>query len=54
MYLSTDGGDTWANVGLKDSKAIARIVVRSEGPEDRLGRGRRATSGRRAASAASS
>jgi photosystem II stability/assembly factor-like uncharacterized protein len=27
VYLSADGGETWSNVGLKDSKAIARIVV---------------------------
>ncbi|HEY7111437.1 MAG TPA: hypothetical protein VIA45_00775 [Thermoanaerobaculia bacterium] len=27
VYLSTDGGDNWSNVGLKESKAIARIVV---------------------------
>ncbi len=27
VYRSTDGGGTWLNVGLKDSKTIARIVV---------------------------
>jgi photosystem II stability/assembly factor-like uncharacterized protein len=27
VYLSTDSGATWTSVGLKDSKAIARIVV---------------------------
>ena len=33
VYLSTDGGDTWANVGLKDSKAIARIAVDPKDPK---------------------
>ena len=27
VYKSGDGGRTWTNVGLKDSKAIARIIV---------------------------
>ncbi|MGH7937217.1 MAG: WD40/YVTN/BNR-like repeat-containing protein, partial [Chthoniobacterales bacterium] len=27
VYRSTDGGGTWDNVGLKESRAIARIVV---------------------------
>jgi hypothetical protein len=27
VYRSTDGGDTWTQAGLKDSKAIARVVV---------------------------
>ena len=27
VYLSTDAGETWTNVGLKDSRAIARIAV---------------------------
>jgi photosystem II stability/assembly factor-like uncharacterized protein len=27
VYRSTDGGDTWTNVGLKTSRVIARIVV---------------------------
>jgi photosystem II stability/assembly factor-like uncharacterized protein len=27
VYRSTDGGGSWMNVGLKDSKTIARIVV---------------------------
>jgi len=27
VYRSTDGGDSWVNVGLKDSKTIARIAV---------------------------
>ncbi|MEP6603128.1 MAG: hypothetical protein ABJB69_04180 [Spartobacteria bacterium] len=27
VYRSTDGGGTWKNVGLKDSRAIARVVV---------------------------
>ena len=33
VYLSPDGGDTWTNVGLKDSKAIARIVVHPTDPK---------------------
>ena len=33
VYLSTDGGDTWANVGLKSSKAIARIGVDPKDPK---------------------
>ncbi|HWX23981.1 MAG TPA: glycosyl hydrolase, partial [Vicinamibacteria bacterium] len=32
VYRSTDGGATWANVGLKDSKAIARILVHPKDP----------------------
>ena len=27
IYKSTDGGETWTNMGLKDSERIARIVV---------------------------
>ncbi len=27
VYRSTDGGSTWTNVGLKDSKTIARIAI---------------------------
>jgi photosystem II stability/assembly factor-like uncharacterized protein len=27
IYKSTDGGDNWANVGLKDSERIAKILV---------------------------
>ncbi|MEP6937608.1 MAG: glycosyl hydrolase [Chthoniobacterales bacterium] len=33
VYRSTDGGGTWQNVGLKESRAIARIVVHSAKPE---------------------
>ena len=33
VYLSTDGGDTWKNVGLKGSKAIGRIVAHPTSPE---------------------
>src|SRR5499427_3252616 len=27
IYKSTDGGDTWSNMGLKDSERIVKIVV---------------------------
>src|SRR5438067_5433321 len=27
MYRSTDGGETWQNVGIKESRTIARVVV---------------------------
>src|SRR6185436_14812664 len=27
VYRTTDGGDTWQNMGLKDSERIARIVI---------------------------
>ncbi len=33
VYRSTDGGSTWSNVGLKESRAIARIVVHPAKPE---------------------
>ena len=33
VYRSTDGGDTWQNVGLKESRAIGRIVVDPRKPE---------------------
>ncbi len=33
VYLSTDGGGTWKNVGLKDSKTIPRIVVHPKDPK---------------------
>ena len=33
VYLSTDGGGSWRNIGLKESKTIARIVVH---PKDSL------------------
>jgi photosystem II stability/assembly factor-like uncharacterized protein len=32
VYLSKDGGKTWSNVGLKSSRAIARIVVHPADP----------------------
>src|SRR5262249_42722229 len=32
VYRSTDGGATWANVGLKNSRAISRIVVHPSDP----------------------
>ncbi len=33
VYRSTDGGENWQNVGLKDSRTIARIVVDPSNPE---------------------
>jgi hypothetical protein len=33
VYRSTDGGQTWQNVGLKESRAIARIVIDPKNPE---------------------
>ncbi len=33
VYRSTDGGGTWQNIGLKDSRTIARIVVHPKNPE---------------------
>lgn len=33
VYRSTDGGDTWQNLGLKQSRAIGRIVVDPKKPE---------------------
>lgn len=33
VYRSTDGGSTWQNVGLKDSRAIGRVVVHPKNAE---------------------
>jgi len=33
VYKSTDGGKTWANMGLQDSHHISRIVVHPSNPE---------------------
>src|SRR3954454_10012591 len=33
VYRSTDGGENWQNVGLKDSRAIGRIIVHPKNPE---------------------
>jgi photosystem II stability/assembly factor-like uncharacterized protein len=33
VYRSTDGGETWQNVGLKESHAIARIIVHPTKPD---------------------
>src|SRR4249919_3140604 len=33
VYRSTDGGGKWTNVGLKESRAIARLVVHPTKPE---------------------
>src|SRR6478752_4002293 len=32
VYRSTDGGSTWQNVGLKDSRAIGRVIVHPKDP----------------------
>src|SRR6476619_5812515 len=33
VYRSTDGGETWQNVGIKESRTIARVVVDPKKPE---------------------
>src|SRR4030081_3728779 len=33
VYRSTDGGEKWENVGLRDSRAIGRIIVDPRKPE---------------------
>src|SRR5437588_9889311 len=33
VYRSTDGGETWQNVGLKESRTIARVVVDPKKPD---------------------
>ncbi|MCB0075292.1 MAG: glycosyl hydrolase, partial [Caldilineaceae bacterium] len=33
VYKSTDGGKTWANVGLRDSKHIAKIRIHPQNPD---------------------
>ena len=33
VYKSTDGGKTWANVGLKDTRHIASVVVHPRNPD---------------------
>ena len=33
VYLSTDSGGTWANAGLKESRAVARIAVHPADPK---------------------
>ncbi|PZR75662.1 MAG: hypothetical protein DLM73_04545 [Chthoniobacterales bacterium] len=33
VFRSTDGGSTWQNTGLKESRAIARIIVHPTNPE---------------------
>src|SRR5580765_6712191 len=33
VYRSTDGGETWQNVGIKESRAIGRIVVHPKNPD---------------------
>ncbi len=36
VYRSTDGGSTWTNVGLKNSRTIARVVVHPKDPQTAL------------------
>src|SRR5438067_12011181 len=33
VYRSTDGGESWQNIGLKESRTIARIIVDQKKPE---------------------
>src|SRR6266481_3411912 len=33
VYRSTDGGEKWQNIGLKESRSIARVVVDPKKPE---------------------
>src|SRR5215472_5439628 len=33
MYKSTDGGKSWKNIGLRDSRHIARVIVDPRNPE---------------------
>jgi photosystem II stability/assembly factor-like uncharacterized protein len=33
VYRSTDGGETWQNVGLKESRTIARVLIDPKEPE---------------------
>jgi photosystem II stability/assembly factor-like uncharacterized protein len=33
VYRTTDGGENWQNVGLKESRAIGRIIVHPKSPE---------------------
>ena len=53
VYKSEDGGRSWTNVGLKTSEHIGRIVIDPKGTATRSTSPRRARSGRRAATAAS-
>ncbi|MCF8391907.1 MAG: hypothetical protein K9H12_14505 [Bacteroidales bacterium] len=33
MYKTTDGGDNWKNIGLKETERISRIAIHPENPE---------------------
>ncbi len=33
VYKSTDGGKTWKNVGLRDSRHIGRVIIHSRNPD---------------------
>ena len=53
IYKSTDGGETWTNMGLEESERIVKILVDPDGLEYRLRCARRASCGATATSAAS-
>ena len=54
VYRSSDGGKTWTNMGLGDSRHIGRIVVHPRDAEPRLRRSARPRLGHEPSSAASS
>ena len=33
VYKTTDGGQTWSNVGLRDSRQIARVIIHPDDPD---------------------
>jgi len=33
VYKSTDGGKTWANIGLADTQHIASVIIHPRNPE---------------------
>jgi len=33
VYKSTDGGDTWVNVGLEDTRQISRVIIHPTNPD---------------------
>ncbi|MCU1309020.1 MAG: hypothetical protein JWO20_145 [Candidatus Angelobacter sp.] len=34
IYKSTDAGQTWSNIGLRDSRQIGRIIINPKNPDD--------------------